>query len=75
MVVTGRAHCSILLYVMLQIDTAEHSNGLGRESLKETLTIFVIHRYIYIYIYIHNKNSERLFERFSTQTCKLCSGL
>ena len=35
MVVTGRAHWSILLYIMLQIYTVEHSNGLGGESQRD----------------------------------------
>ena len=40
-VVTGRAHCSILLYIMLQIHSVEHSYGLGGESLREMLTICI----------------------------------
>ena len=40
MVVTGRAHCS-LLYIMLQIYSVEHSYGLGGESLRETFTICI----------------------------------
>ena len=44
MVVTGRAHCSILLYITLQIHSVEHSNGLGGESLRETFTICIMHR-------------------------------
>ena len=39
MVVTGRTPCSILLYIMLQIHSVEHSYGLGGESLRETFTI------------------------------------
>ena len=44
MVVTGRAHCSILLYITLQIHSVEHSYGLGGESLRETFTICIMHR-------------------------------
>ena len=44
MVVTGRAHCSILLYITLQIHSVEHSHGLGGESLRETFTICIMHR-------------------------------
>ena len=41
MVVTGGTHCSILLYIMLQIHSVEHSYGLGGESLRETFTIYI----------------------------------
>ena len=34
-VVTGRAHCSILLYITLQIYSVEHSYGLGGEYLRD----------------------------------------
>ena len=44
MVVTGRAHCSILLYITLQIHSVEHSYGLGGESLRGTFTICIMHR-------------------------------
>ena len=44
MVVTGRAHCSILLYITLQIHSVEHSYGLGGESLRETFTICIMYR-------------------------------
>ena len=44
MVVTGRAHCSILLYITLQIHSVEHSYGLGGECLRETFTICIMHR-------------------------------
>ena len=42
--VTGRAHRSILLYIMLQIHSDEHSYGLGGESLRETFAICIMHR-------------------------------
>ena len=41
---TGRAHCSNLLYITLQIHSVEHSYGLGGESLRETFTICIMHR-------------------------------
>ena len=44
MVVTGRAHCSVLLYITLQIHSVEHSYGLGGEFLRETFTICIMHR-------------------------------
>ena len=40
----ARAHCSILLYITLQIHSVEHSCGLGGESLRETFTICIMHR-------------------------------
>ena len=41
MAVTGRAHSSIVLYIMLQIYSVEYSYGLGGESLRETFTICI----------------------------------
>ena len=37
--VTGSAHYSIVLYIMLQIYSVEHSYGLSVKSLREAFTI------------------------------------